>query len=161
MIYSDILRRVKTVHQAKEISYEIDMLVASLFKKESFHERLKTIRALTSEDIINAMLENKIEISNHQAIKNFLVELISKIHSLKPFKIYLGFQPLETTIDKIFSWVSANLGFGYVLDIEEDKTIIGGAMVAFEGRYKDHSLKKSIERAFANKKEEIVRVLNS
>lgn len=161
MIYSYILKHVQTVYQAKELSYEIGVLIASLFKKESFQEALNSVSAVTSEQIRNALLENKIPLTNHQEIKNFLVELRAKIQMVKPFKIYLAFQPLGTTIDRIFSWVLTNLGFGYVLDIEEDKTIIGGAVVEFGGRYKDLSLRKSIEEAFTNNKQQIIMPLSS
>jgi len=43
------------------------------------------------------------------------------------------------------------LGIGYILDIEISQDLLGGAVVIFNGKYSDFTLKKGIEDTFANK----------
>lgn len=155
MIYSDILNHVRTLADVEKLSYETNILIGGLFKKTSFEKSLKSVSLVTSQQIKEALLKNNIKITDKRTIKDFLVGLREKIGNLKPLKIYLAFTPTQTIIDTVFSWVLRSLGFGYVLDIEENKEILGGAIITFGGKYKDYSLKKSIEEAFANKREEM------
>lgn len=155
MIYSDLLSHVRTTSEVEKLFYEIDMLIGSVFKKTPFEESLKFVDVVTSGLIKDALFKNNIKITDKSTIKDFLVTLREKIHNLKPFKICLAFEPPQAIINTIFSWILRNLGFGYVLDVEENKGIIGGAIISFGGKYKDYSLRKTIEEAFRNKREEI------
>lgn len=159
MIYSDILRSIRTIGQVERLSYEIDVLLGSLFKKHSFDQSLKSVSSVASDEIREALVKNNIKLSDRQTIKDYLVGLRDKIHNFKTIKIFLAFQPSEVTIDNIFTFVLKNFGFGFILDIKEDRTIFGGAIISFRGKYKDYSLRKAIEEAFVNKREEITRLL--
>lgn len=161
MIYFDILKQIKTLDRAQELINEIDILMSSLFKAKphAFEESLREVSAYTSQAVTTG-LKNKIEFNDKSAIKEFLNSLKGKIQKLKILKLSLAFIPSESMIDTLFSWVSKNLAKGVVLDIEEDKTIIGGANIAFEGKYKDLSVRKTLEEIFENKREEIIKAIS-
>lgn len=159
MIYSDILREIKTLDSAQELISDIDILMSSQFsaKPHAFEESLRKVSAYTSQAVTELLAKNSIDFNDKSAIKEFLNNLKDKVQKLKILKLSLAFMPSESMIDTLFSWVSKNLAQGIVLDIEEDKTIIGGANIAFEGKYKDLSVRKTLEQTFANKREEIIK----
>lgn len=160
MIYSYILRYIETLDDAEKISFEIETLLDSVFKTETqaFEKSLKSVSAKTSDAIKGILAQNDIALDNRKGIKNFLLGLKDQLHNLKVIKITLAFEPSQRTITNIFSWILGNIGFGIVLDINYDKTIIGGAVIYFEGKYKDFSLKKRLDTTFKNRREEIMDV---
>ena len=74
------------------------------------------------------------------------------IKKFKVIKLTLAFDPTGKTIENIHEFVSENLGIGYILDIEVDENVLAGAAIMFNGKYKDFTLRKTLEEAFANNK---------
>jgi F0F1-type ATP synthase delta subunit len=164
MIYNDILIHVKTIDQGRELSSEIDILINSLFKTENnaFEKALDSVTVLTSQMLISALggLKNNIN-WDKQMITEYLTGLKEELQKLKTLKLSLAFEPSKDLIDHLFIWIIKNLGYGIILDIQKDKTILGGAIIEFEGKYEDLSLKKALDEVFGTKRMEITDLLNS
>lgn len=160
MIYSDVLRWVKTTEHARDILSEIEILLDSLFKTDAntFEKALRSISILTSQTLKEAFQKDNISLDDKTTIKEYLVGLREQIQKLKTLKLTLAFESSEYTIDNLFNWISKNLLTGIILEIKTDKSIIGGAVIELEGKYKDYSLRKTLEEVFANKREEIMNV---
>ena len=157
MTYSDILGNIKTVEQGREFSSEIDELLESLFKTQNnFQDSLNTISALDSQMIKENLLKNGLDTRDLSMIKKYLECLKEEIQKLKIINLTLTYSPSQNSIDAIFSWVAQNLGKGLVLDIKVDKAILGGAIIEFEGKYEDLSLRKRLDELFRVKREEII-----
>jgi F0F1-type ATP synthase delta subunit len=162
MTYSDILRDIKTIDQARELGSEIDTLLNNLFKtKKGFEDILSLITAVGSQKIKDSLLNNKIDMSNQTATKDFLESLKHEIQKLKEINLTLAFEPNQSTIDNLFTWISQNLGDGIVLQINVDKSILGGAIIEYKGKYEDLTLRKKLEEVFGSKRGEITHTLNS
>ncbi|MCL5114030.1 MAG: F0F1 ATP synthase subunit delta [Patescibacteria group bacterium] len=148
LIYSDILKSLKTVEETEEFSSKIDVLLNSLFKTQAkpLEELLKKLLDLKTSGIIKqAMSVKNINSSDHAAIETLLNDIKKEIQKLRVLKLYLAFDPTTEIIDNIFEWVLKNIGNGIILDIEKDESIIGGAIIVFEGRYKDLTIRKRFE----------------
>ena len=81
------------------------------------------------------------------------------IEKLKVIKIVLAFDPSTKTIANIHNFITDLLGIGYILEIEVFQEILAGAIVIFNGKYIDFSLKKRIEDTFKEKADQIVSVI--
>lgn len=148
LIYSDILKSLKTVEEAEEFSSQIDILLKNLFKTQAqpLEESLKKLIDLKTSGIIKQAIKDKdIDPSDHAAIENLLNDIKEEIQKLKVLKLCLAFNPTTEIIEDIFDWVLKNIGNGIILDIEKDESIIGGAIIVFEGRYKDLTIRKRFE----------------
>ena len=158
MVYSDILRSVKTTEHARDLLSEIDILLESLFKTDSkaFEKALNSISAVSSQMLKEIFIRNYGSFENKAMIKECLIGLKEEMQKLKILKISLALEVSENLIDNLFNWVLKNLKAGIILNINTDKSIIGGAIIEFEGRYKDFSLKKALEEVFATKRAEIL-----
>jgi len=152
LIYFDLITSLKTVDEVNDLSSELDSLASILFKSEkmTFEKALLSIREATAKKIMEIFSKNKID-SNKEAVRDFLETLKNLIQKFKIIKLILAFDPTYQTIEKIHEFVSENIGIGYILDIEIDETVLGGSVVIFNGIYKDFTLRKSLEEAFANK----------
>lgn len=155
-MYSNILQSAKTVSQREMLISEIDRLITSLFKtnEEDFNKALSAIRTETAQLIRDEFL-NKNNPSR-EGIKNFLSEQKAKLEKLRKIQLTIAISLSERLIGRIYDWIIKNIGDGYILDIEVNESILGGAAITFEGRYIDLSLKKSLDEVFSTNKKEIM-----
>ena len=157
MTYSDIFKYIKTVDEARQLANDIDAFLSSLFEtqNQSLEKTLSSVGINTAKQLKEIMLNLK----GKDKINNFLIGLKVNLQKFKVLKLSLAFESSENSIDNIFSWVLKNLGDGIILDIKTDKSLLGGAIIEFNGKYKDYSLKKALEETFGNKREEILSIL--
>jgi F0F1-type ATP synthase delta subunit len=57
----------------------------------------------------------------------------------------LAFTPTESFRKKISAWLQKEIGRPLFLKITVDKTILGGAIIIYNGRYQDASLRKKLD----------------
>ncbi len=162
-IYSELINSIKTTKEADDFSLEISALKARLFKPEktSFDKGLKGISLTTGRKIAEIYTKNNLNINDKEFTSGFLENLTNLMKEFKIIKLILSFDPAPKTIEKIHNFVKDTIGNGYILDIEVAENIIGGAIVIFNGKYNDFSLKKTLEQIFANKREEVLPWLSS
>ena len=160
LIYFDLITSLKTVGEVNDFSSEIDTLMSALFKSRnsSLEKAFGLISEGTAKKITEIFSKNNFGMDDKELIKDFLDTLGSLIKKFKVIKLVLAFDPTRKTIENIHDFVSENIGIGYILDIEVLESVLGGAVVIFNGKYKDYTLKKSLEETFANKKQELLSV---
>lgn len=159
LIYFDIITSIKTVEEADSLLGEIDTLMLTFFRPEetSMEKALKSISADLAFRITQVFIKNNLDINNRDTVALFFKTLKELVKKLNIIKLSLAFDPTSKTIESIHDFIKENLGIGYILDTEVSKDILAGAIIMFNGRYYDFSLKKAIEDAFANKKETILK----
>ncbi len=156
LINFDILKSLKTTKEAKEFSSNIDLLLGDLFKdyKKPFEETLKErVDLKTAEALKRAFNDKSINLNDNMAVENFLTSLKNEVQKLKILKLYLAFDPTDEITEDILEWVSKNIGAGIILDIEKNESLIGGAIIVFNGKYQDLTIKKQLEELFDKKKD--------
>lgn len=159
LLYYDSLRDIKTKEQLEEFSSEIDNILSSLFKvkNKNIEEILnRTVGQKTLEIIKKLVQENKIDSSDYNSLDKLLNGIKQDLKKIRILKMSLAIDPSFEIIDHLFDWVKKNLGEGIILDIDKNESILGGAVISFDGRYKDLSLKRTLEEIFKNKKSEIM-----
>ena len=161
LIYSDILKSVKTTAQAESLVSQIDNLITSLYQtsNQAFEKALKSVDIQIEKIIKETFFKKDSSQFDKDMIRDFLTQLQEKAQNLKTVKLSIAFSPTEHSIDAISDWVAKNIGDGFVLDINEDKSMLGGAAISFEGKYIDLSLKKTLDEIFKSKRKEITKVI--
>src|SRR3989338_487144 len=157
LLYSDILRDIKTVGELEDFVLEIDTILGSLYKGENktTDEILgKKVGKSTAVKIKKLIEKNKINTFDYPAVEKLLSGLKECLKQSKTLKMSLAIDPSQETIGHIFNWVLENMGDGIVLDIDRDESILGGAVISFNGLYKDFSLRRALEEVFNSKKAE-------
>lgn len=140
-IYSEI----QTKEDFKLVNNELDLLESGLYKKgkASFEEILAgSIRKSTAN-----MISNLLTIKNQ---KEVITELKNQLAMVKFMELTISFEPSTKTINKISSLVKSSISPNIALDIKIDKEIIGGAVISYNGKYLDFSLKKKLEEVLKN-----------
>ncbi|MEK7517562.1 MAG: hypothetical protein AAB583_03350 [Patescibacteria group bacterium] len=156
MIYFDIITSVRTAEDLDQLASEIDSLLVSVFKtqEKSFDNALEEISISTSKKIKEAFKKNALDIENKEIARNFLERLKDLFGKFKTIGLTLAIEPSHEMTEHIHNWVSEILGEGYILKIETDKSLLGGAtVVSPSGQYRDFTVKKSLEKVFSERKE--------
>lgn len=158
LIYFDLITSLKTVQETSDFISQIDSLNQTFFKSEktSMIEALKSIGKDSAKKIMQTFTKNNLDISNRETVIDFFDTLKNLIKKFKIIKLVLAFDPTYRTIENIHSFVKENIGIGYILDIEVSENILGGAVVIFDGKYNDFTVKKAIEDTFTLKSKEIL-----
>ena len=154
LIYFDILTSLRTTEDLNELSFEIDNLLSSIFEtnNQSFDKALKSISIDTAKKINDAISKNGINTANKELIRNFLDGLKKLLGKFKTIRLIISIDPSHNVIENIHNWVVSNLGEGYLLDIETNQNLLGGAIIEFDGKYKYFTVKKDLENVFLSKK---------
>lgn len=128
-MYSDILATVATKDDQQKLLAEVDLLVESLYKtgEGSFENVLKkNIRGNTA--------------GYFQKSADFLKGLKEEIEKMKLITLDIGYEPTRANVEKIYGWIKTNIGANFVLNFEVNKQIFAGAVIVYEGLYKDYTL---------------------
>jgi F0F1-type ATP synthase delta subunit len=156
-IYFDLITSLKTTREVDFLVCEIDTLMLSFFesKKISIEKALDSISTDLASKIMQIFAKNNLNINNRDTVANFFKALKELIKKLKVIKLVLAFDPTNKTIENIHNFVEETVGIGYILDIEVSSDVLAGAIIMFNGKYNDFTLKKSIEDTFKEKNKEI------
>jgi len=157
-IYFDIITSLKTTREVESFVGEIDTLMLKFFESEevSPEKMLDSISENSSLKIKQTFAKNNLDFNNRDTVSKFFKTLKEIIKKLKVIKMVLAFDPSTKTIENIHDFITDLLGIGYVLEIEVSQEILAGAIVIFNGKYIDFSLKKRIEDTFKEKADQIV-----
>lgn len=153
LAYSELITSLKTTQDADDFTAEIEFFL----QKGTLDE----ISTITAQKIKEAFTRNNLDINNKDSVAAFCANLKELLKKLKVIKLVLAFCPSVKMLENIHNFVKENIGAGYILDIEILDEVLGGAVVMFNGKYADYTLKKTIEESFKDKREEIARALNS
>jgi hypothetical protein len=106
--------------------------------KDKIDEKLrKEIEKLEKEGVLPSSPEG--QSSFFKGLENFLLK-IPKV------KLEIAFEPSEEFILKIEKWFEEKVKERMILDIFVNPKIVGGVKIEFQGRWKDFSLEKEIEK---------------
>lgn len=161
LIYFDLITTLKTTQEVANFVSEIDIVMFAFSKSEkvSIEKALTLISTNSAKKITQVFLKNSLDINDKNTVAGFFEILKGLLKKFKVIKLVLAFDPTPKTIENIHDFVKETVGIGYILDIEVSQDVLAGAIVMFNGKYADFTLKKTIEDAFAEKRNQILAIV--
>jgi len=138
----DVFNRFK-----QKISRIADLNHPNIVQLYDIEERYRTffiIMEYIEGNDLNYYID-KIDIKDTLQFQNFLKELQQRVENIPVIMLHFAFNPKEEILRSVLNWFLENLKKEVVLDIEVDQNLIGGAVVVYNGIYKDYSLRKKFE----------------
>jgi hypothetical protein len=89
----------------------------------------------------------------------FLKNISKKIKGLDEIIITIHKEPNERLKEAVKSWIDANLGTKVIANFENKKSILGGAIISYKGKYVDYSLEKRLNSVIAVMKPQLMKSL--
>lgn len=75
--------------------------------------------------------------------------------TLPVISMYIPYEPVPAEINKLGIWVRRNVDEQVLIDLHTDPTLLGGCAFAWQGTYRDYSLRYYMQK----KREEIAKVI--
>lgn len=132
---TDFLSRLATL---SEMIYKTD------FKLETSLMGLFGIQK--KDKFLTLLRENNIPSNSAEDLKNFIITLQTTIAKLPVFSLTIAFEPTEQTLKVISEWFVMNLRKQAIFDFVVDPSLIAGATINYNGRFKDYSFKNPVEQ---------------
>ncbi len=113
--------------------------------EKSFAELIKNIKtteelSLVLDEITKKRLKGK----------KIPSDLEKKLRALPKLRLEIAFSPPESFIKRVSQWLEKELGQKIILDVVVNPKIIGGAVIEFQGKWRDFSLAKEIHHLLSD-----------
>lgn len=145
-LYSDILILINAVEDATGFIEGLQRLSNILFSTQKVNDQ--AIKEFLGEERAIAVLgyckNNEISIENTLSFQSFIEKLISEIEQLPKVRLYLAFEPTQDSLKQFSDWFLKEYKVKFLFHIQVEKDIVGGAVMVFNGVYKDYSLKRKL-----------------
>jgi hypothetical protein len=154
-----IITKLRLKSELTEVLVCLEEFVASFFApgEQSDHQTIfDRLPNGLSQLFDDAFLKEPITHENQGTVKKNVEELQEKLRTCKTMQLTLAFQPDDATITVFSEWVKKNVDPKMLIDLQFDKTIVGGALIVAGGIYKDYSVRKGLANRFQIQKEDIV-----
>lgn len=139
---------------------EIDILISYLYRIESGAPQAILTKYVSHDfaiSLVQSLIRNGISWDDQEKTKDFLFALKKSIERLKTLKLTIAFKPDGHMVALFSSRVRADMGGQHILlDFSYDPSIMGGAILSFQGVYKNYTLKKRIADVFEQQKSKIL-----
>ncbi len=101
-------------------------------------------------DIVAGLFAKKILSGNPKDAHQYFVSLNSYLAKIPTVRLTIAFDPTADFLQALNLWFEKNLGKKVVCDITVREELIAGALVEYNGKYKDYSKAKLMPAVFLN-----------
>ena len=142
--YSDIINSITTKDDINLLADQLDLIGKSIYELNgNLDLSLKDSLPANLYSLIAKLLQTE---KKEDIIKK-MKELLAKIELVD---LTLSIKPTQKTLDALSSWFAKSIPQKTALDIKVDQRILGGALIAYKGKYFDGSLKNVLESVIKN-----------
>jgi len=111
-----------------------------------FEDLIKKIR--TKEELIFFLEEiGQKKIEKDEKIS----ELEKKLWSLPEIRLEIAFSPDDDFLNRVSQWLEKELGKKIILDLTINPRVVAGAIIEYQGNWRDFSLAKKIDKLISEK----------
>jgi F0F1-type ATP synthase delta subunit len=103
------------------------------------------------EALIKLLRENKVQDSSIPALQEFLKKIQDAIATLPLVTLTIAFEPTNETLKAFSQWFLFTLKKQVIFDIHVDTSLVAGATITANGKFKDYSLKALFEKTIEEK----------
>lgn len=144
-----IYLQIHTRYDWETLSSDIDRILVSIFiqNESTFNDALDGIIGQNSaKTILDSLLEKNIPKDNSLEVKNHLETMKEDLRKMKDLRMTLAIDLPSKIIRDISLWAKQSIDPSIYLDIRVDSTIVGGAILIYEGKYYDESISHLINQ---------------
>lgn len=136
---SELLETLVTTEDRELLRVELEQLKSAVFrlKDNTFPEVLK--HQVRSQ--IAAIIEREIRTSEQEPEK-YVNDVLKQLDSAAILELTIAFEPTQANVEQIAQEATKLLGQAVLLKIAIQPQLMGGAIITWQGRYHDATLRK-------------------
>jgi len=162
-LFDKIMATLRTTVECSQVIACLAEFAATSFSSTTSPQREQIFRKIPTQiaPLLNDMLSKASYTAEEQiVVKRQINDLLDKLRTYKSIKLTIAFRPNDETIAFFSDWIKKNVKIDLLVDLQFDKSIVGGAQIIAGGVYKDYSVKKKLADRFQIQKEEILSLLD-
>ena len=160
--YDTVMQDIRTVDDLYLLSGQIDKLLVNLFKAttEVFNDTLRTkLQRNLGNSLMLSLKSQNIALDNHEQLQIYFNGLREYIAHLPILQLTIAYHPSNEQIESLSDWARRETGKPVIIQPIYNKQILGGAIITYEGRIADVSLRRKLESVYESKRNEILALL--
>ncbi len=133
----------KTQTQAQDFSARLAEICSEIFKTDfNLENSLTEHLGLQKKDrLLTVLHQKKINTASNTDLKTFLSKMQDYISSLPVLSMIIAIEPKEKTLTMLSEWFQLNTQKQVLFDLIYEPGLIGGAAIAYKGKFLDYSIK--------------------
>lgn len=139
-IAEDILTKQDLVYLLDDIA----QLKNSLYQ-EGQSSLEQTAKSPAGAKLVKILKQKDLKNKNNEQ-ENFLKDFEQYLKNIPQVKLTLAFTPSDSFTKKISHWLEQQTDQKIILDLTIDHTIVGGAIIEYQGQHRNFALAKSIKQ---------------
>jgi hypothetical protein len=162
-LFDQILQKIRTTTDVSQVLSCLEEFTETFYSRKDHTAQEQIFRKLPIELsalLIKTFANEPINPENQIRIKRDIDALADQLHACKSIQLTIAFQPDEQTITYFSDWIKKNIRNDLIIDLQYDKSIVGGALIIADGAYKDYSVRKNLSNRFQIQKEDILGLLD-
>jgi len=156
-MYSELNHLARTEEERDTLREELQALSDALYEKQgTFEEALAhKVRPATAETVKKLLAAPE---ASDKA--KFFENAAKALESLKILELTVAFDPKGQSIERIWQWTRRNVGEGIILKFTVDRSLGAGAIVVYQGKFRNYSLSRLLEDYFEASKNSLAQILS-
>ncbi len=138
MEISPLLNKLVTRQDADDLVMYLDDLRDSLTRKE-------VLPSSWQEALLAVYKANNIDTQNKVQISDFLVKVREHIKKIPTVNLTLAVDLSSQSLEEISNTLTEHVGEKVLLELRKDEAIVAGAVIAYNGYFKDYSLRGKLD----------------
>lgn len=149
-----LFETIYTVSELQLFYKEIDIIISSLYHENVSIEQIlgELVSPDKNEKIIAYLKAHEIDLTKPIEIQETLLKIKAAGNTLPVVSLALAFEPTEQILKNFTLWFTRNVEKKVLFNISLERQELGGAHIAFDGLYKDLTLKTKIDEYFNGQK---------
>lgn len=138
----------KTKGQALDFASRIATIAETIYHTNFSLERalIEQLGIQKKDRFIALLREQQINTESRNALKEFFALISDKVASLPVISLTIAFEPNEAVLQAISQWFLLNAKKQVLMDIQFDRSLIAGATLTFNGKFKDYSIRSQFQK---------------
>jgi F0F1-type ATP synthase delta subunit len=151
----ELLKSVRTKSELDQLQSELGVLLKSIYKdKKTFKKVLDTEVTEAVREIVSEQLAVK---ADYKSLAALLEGYLNEAKQIKILRMTLAFEPYNDSISAIHEYIAQNMNTQIVLEFRYDPKIVGGAIIEYEGKFVDYSLRKKLDLYVKSQKDQLIK----
>ena len=133
----------KTRTQANDFLMRLSAISSEIFAANfNLEDSLTEHLGLQKKDkLLIVLRDKKVNTASGTELKNFLSKMQEHVSLLPVLSMVIAIEPKEKTLDMLSEWFLLNKQKQVLFDLIYEPGLIGGAAIAYKGKYLDYSIK--------------------
>lgn len=148
----DLSSFFQTRAQATDFSARIGNVIQQMYYTNFNidHALMEQFGIVKKDQLLGLLRDNNIGVDSTKAIKEFFTTLQETITNLQAVPIVLAFEPKDQTMKMLSEWFMVNFKKQVLFDISVDRSLIAGAAITYNGKFKDFSIRSVVDAVITN-----------